>query len=1270
MADAKFEEVLRLAFEVGGLDGIKAAVQAFVQLGDVSLETKTEAAALLDTIAASTKAEKTVDTFRQAAQAVVDYQAKISTAKEQVQALAAAFAASESPTKGLTSELARARENLRDLSLEQQSQLVKLREARSALDAAGVSTKTYSGAQRDLTARTDQATASIRDLISGVQAQRAAQAKVDAGLINQNLRWKEVARAVEDAASAERKAAAASVEASRTASEGLDTTREAAGRLRDVLAGLAAFFSFDALKEGVKSILETGNEFAKFEKQLNNLYGTQAKGQAAFDWVKTFTKETPLQLQDVMKSFITLKNFGIDPMNGSLQAIVDQNAKLGGESERLERITLALGQAWAKGKLQGEEIMQLVEASVPVYQILGEVTGKSAGELQNLSKAGKLGTDVLQKFIAQMGKDSLGAAADQVGLVAGQWTVLKDNLQQAEDEVAKSGLMDFLRDQLKALNDQFSRMSADGSLKAYAQRVSDALVGLGKGLKSVTLFAIDHAAAIGNIAKAYAAFKIGSMLGELALASGKFIEIAKASVKSQDALGGVASKATLLTKVLRAVPANIQIAIAVAGFELLKEAGEAIGEFAGKHSAAQKNLDALIKRQRDAVIAQARAYQQAAADYSQYQGVQVKGAAEVAAMRERERAGYESQLKGFTAYADAQYQAQVKLAQAGEASADDLNKARAAMQSAHRAADELAAGVRVANDALSRGLPVAAAAAQDKLKGLGSDTEAAKTRLAELFQGFQTATITQLGDLALGIARAGGESQVAANTIQAALGGVLSDLSNKDLLKFQSAATAAMEQFKTSGTDAANVVLPLLEAGLTRLGLAADRWGIASTDAGQQNIAAFRLVAENAAATSQQIEAAANKALANATTAADAQAIGDALQAAGRQGKLGFDATERSMAAVQNRMRQLQTALDPLADSFAQLGIQSKRSLDDAAAAATSAFAAIVTAQRKGQASIEDVRAAFLAYSKAQQDAAANSDVWKQTAVDANLKVQASVLGVYNGLQDVGQAGLDAGGKIARGAGHASAALDDAAAATHRSADANERVSQTADDATDSDIHYSEAADKAAKADREHAKATEAMSYSLSGFSDQLVKTLADLNRFAGIPRVWRQQWNDVMQQATDQLNQFKAQMADLEAANGQFDPMAKKIAGLRTQYKFLNDDQISALAQAQDTLERNQQAARDEAARKEQDANELTRQRAEEFSKGAGSDGAGTSGAVAPEPTRFALDVSVKNQQADGTAAVQIPDTEIRRIVDRLTPAITKAVVRTLSIRKAATNK
>jgi tape measure domain-containing protein len=85
----------------------------------------------------------------------------------------------------------------------------------------------------------------------------------------------------------------------------------------------------------------------------------------------------------------------------------------------VQGISLALGQAWAKQKLQGEEILQLSERRVPVWQLLEPVTGKNTAELQKLSEAGKLGRDTIAALMNEIAAQSSGAARDNISLLSG-----------------------------------------------------------------------------------------------------------------------------------------------------------------------------------------------------------------------------------------------------------------------------------------------------------------------------------------------------------------------------------------------------------------------------------------------------------------------------------------------------------------------------------------------------------------------------------------------------------------------------------------------------------------------------------------------------------------------------------------------------------------------------------------------------------------------------------------------------------------------------------
>lgn len=1228
MADAKFEEAIRLAFETSGTEGIKQAASIIASMGDVSEETRAQAAAMLDSIGNVEKTSAAAAQYQKIGAGIVDYQRQITEATAKVKAMSAAVKASEAPTKAQQRDLANARKELSDLNAAQDGELAKLRALKTLLDAQGVSTKSASASQRDLAVQTDAASTSLRKMVTDLQAEAAAQARVQeeaaaaaerakaaqeaeaaayarvqAGLalaVEKSTAALAAQRAEQSAYQAELSAEAekakketneydaalkrvekqlhknkeAAVSGAEAAATSMEHTRGVLGMLKYMLVSIAAYTGAQGIYSGIKSILSTGDQFQKFQLQLQAIYRDAGKGKDAFAWVKQFAKTTPLQLDQVMQAFIQLKNFGIDPMNGVLQAAVDQNAKLGGESDRLMRITLAMGQAFSKGALQGQDIKQMIEAGVPVWQLLSEVTGKTTAELMKMSEAGKLGTDVMRKFFAQMGKDSAGASVEQMQLLSGQFSNLKDNIQQFEDRVSRKGVLDYFRDQLASLNAWFTKMADNGQLDQYAKRISDALIRMASAVKSATSFLIDHAAAIGNVAKLYATFKIARVTTELGAAAIKFVDTTNAARAAGAVLEGTGKKAGFLATALRRIPGGVRIAIAVVGFDLLVKAGKMLGELAAKHSGIEEKLAAQQQRINDSLRKRAETYMAMEQQYSRFANVEVLNAQQSAKLSGDERKSYAERLKGLEAYLVARSVEQRALHAIGQATQEDLDKTMAALKAARAGMASLKQGTELAADALKNKLSMGAQELREKLKGIDVDATLAGTRLKTLFENFQTDSITKIGDLALALANVANESQKADTAVRAGLKDTLTQLSSTDLLKFQSAATAAFDQYKVKAQDATAVTETVLQTALKRLGVDAQHWGLQMTDAARQNVAAFETVAENAAATANTIEAAFNKAVANAATVQSVEDLGAAMQAAGQQGRVGFDATARALATVRDRIDQLKAAVDPLADSFATLGIQSQRTLDAMAQKSHDAFTAILQGARDGKAAISDVRAAFESYSRTQLAATANAEPWKQAQTRAMLATQASVLGVTTHLDDMGTAGERAGDAVASGAHHATRALNDTA--------------QAADSGGQHADNYANKSKKAAKdSSTAWVASGKRTSVALSGLSNAFLEALNAQNQYAGTPRVWLKKFNGIVAVWRQQTAALNEQVALLNKANGAYDDMAKRIDALRGEYTYLNDAQLQELATAQQAL--------DEKRKREREARDSARKTSEQ---------------------------------------------------------------------------
>lgn len=200
-----------------------------------------------------------------------------------------------------------------------------------------------------------------------------------------------------------------------------------------------------------KQVADISGEFERISVALKATTG--ADYERASKFVRDYAKQVVLSEEEIAQSLLSLRNFGFGQSDAenALPALVEQVAKLGGTYEDLEGITLAVGQAWAKQKLQGEEILQLVERGVPVWELLQKVTGKNVMELQKLSETGKLGRKEISALLAEIKNGSNGAAAAQLNTYNGLLSQLSKGWKAMLRIVGASGVFDGAKSEVKGL---------------------------------------------------------------------------------------------------------------------------------------------------------------------------------------------------------------------------------------------------------------------------------------------------------------------------------------------------------------------------------------------------------------------------------------------------------------------------------------------------------------------------------------------------------------------------------------------------------------------------------------------------------------------------------------------------------------------------------------------------------------------------------------------------------------------------------------------------
>lgn len=255
-----------------------------------------------------------------------------------------------------------------------------------------------------------------------------------------------------------------------------------AHQMRGVVAGLAAYSG--TMAGLALSFVGPAAQMERFKVQLTSLEGSSAGAEKALAWISDFATRTPLEMTDTIAAYAKLKAFGIDPTNGSLQALVDTMAATGGGVDQLDGLVMALGQSWSKGKLQSEEALQLLERGVPVWDLLAAKLGKTSAEVQAMATAGKLGRDEITLLMQAIGEKNAGASEGMSKTWDGVVSNLMDHWTRFQLMVMNSGVFESLKAKLQSFLDLLNAMVADGRLQAWADTVATNMLAAIEGLWS------------------------------------------------------------------------------------------------------------------------------------------------------------------------------------------------------------------------------------------------------------------------------------------------------------------------------------------------------------------------------------------------------------------------------------------------------------------------------------------------------------------------------------------------------------------------------------------------------------------------------------------------------------------------------------------------------------------------------------------------------------------------------------------------------------------
>jgi len=226
--------------------------------------------------------------------------------------------------------------------------------------------------------------------------------------------------------------------------------------------------------QAIKLVFTQAAEVESQAKSLQVLTGSAQKATQIIKQLQDLGAVTPFTSSELIDAAKRLQAFGVATEN-----VVDTTRRLadvsGATGAELQGLVTAYGQVQAKGRLQGEELLQFQERGVALQKILKDEYKLSGDEFQKALQKGQIGAAsveyALKKLTDAGGKYANGAIA-QSDTLNGKLSTLQDSFQRLAQNIGKffEPVFKFLIDGVNALIERLNNAQRIGvEAQAYQE---------------------------------------------------------------------------------------------------------------------------------------------------------------------------------------------------------------------------------------------------------------------------------------------------------------------------------------------------------------------------------------------------------------------------------------------------------------------------------------------------------------------------------------------------------------------------------------------------------------------------------------------------------------------------------------------------------------------------------------------------------------------------------------------------------------------------------
>lgn len=222
---------------------------------------------------------------------------------------------------------------------------------------------------------------------------------------------------------------------------GLTQSTDKVNKLNSAFGKIASTFTAGYLAKKVLDLgvaaVKTAGEFEQLAVSFEVLAGGAEQGKKLTDQIIELAAKTPLTTEALSDGARTLLSFGeaSEEVINDLKLLGDIT---GGDTQRMQSLTLAFAQIGSTGRLAGQDLLQMINAGFNPLAIISEKTGKSMATLKDeMSKGLITFNDVKQamvdatsaggRFYGMMNKQS-ETLNGKISTLSDNWSLLNKNI--------------------------------------------------------------------------------------------------------------------------------------------------------------------------------------------------------------------------------------------------------------------------------------------------------------------------------------------------------------------------------------------------------------------------------------------------------------------------------------------------------------------------------------------------------------------------------------------------------------------------------------------------------------------------------------------------------------------------------------------------------------------------------------------------------------------------------------------------------------------------